>query len=309
MSRVVFFIVAMSVVAACGPRVDHPSPSDALEADGEVVGSINARSITAEEIRLLAARTGIDDPEELKSRLVERELLVDHALEKGANPGISHARKRAMVRALLADEIESEVTTESVDVRLVNEILPRVAAELRGPGAERAVAIFIGPRTRKRKEAEKLAEQTKARADEVYAWLAEDPTAERLVSFDVSTVKPPIGAKVNRSMIVVNPVAPEGTKPDGWIRNDSLFGTLRAMEIGEMSELIPLGFGYAILIRQGPIEPDSDVSDETVEQKAREKARDALRTTHLEKLLRRLREDADIDKYPALIEQQHRQTP
>lgn len=297
-------LVAIAVLASCGPKVDHPAPADALEADGTVIGSVNARSVTAEEVQEFSKRTGITDPAKLRAKLVERELLVDQALQAGATPGIQHARKRAMVRALLADEIEAKVTAENVDQRIVDEVLPRMAAELRGASGEHALAVFVGPRTTKRKQAEKWADKTKSAAEKVHAWLAEEPSAERLLSFDATTVEKPNGATINKSLTVVGPETPDEAVPKGWVKNPSLHATLRSMEVGSLSDPIPVGFGYAILLRQEPVVPQSDVTDEEVEQAARVRARDALRTAHLEELIKQLRKEAHVETYPGLIEQQ-----
>jgi hypothetical protein len=210
-----------------------------------------------------------------------------------------------MVRALLADGIEREVTVDNVHQKLVDQFLPRVSAELRGPRAEQAAAIFVGPR--KKKGAKKLADASRARAEQVRQWLLEDPTYERLISFDTRTVKAPLGGRVRRSLHVVEPSTPRNAMPKGWLKSKALYHTLRQMEVGEVSEPLVIGAGFAVLLRQEPVLPDSSVSDEEVEHEARIRARDALRATHLEHLIRDLRKKADIEKYPALIEQQQKQ--
>ena len=101
---------------ACTDPARERGAQASSQARGPVVARVQGTAIGLEQVRELAEATGIS-PREALAMLEDALLLEQHARQRGYDRSelVVAETQRALVRALLAETVEAEVTPESID--------------------------------------------------------------------------------------------------------------------------------------------------------------------------------------------------
>lgn len=298
--------LALALSWGCRDGVEHATVDELLsKAPEEVVASVDDHPIGAAEVRLEMERSGKGAEASLDA-LFEREVLVRDAISRGEG-GDRYLVKAAAVRAMLEDEIERKVTTEAVDPEAVDAVVPEVLRELSRPeGFEvSAISVFIprtvngaAPTEDQREEWAPIAQREAVRVRE---WMAEDPSPERVATFDRSTLEAPISASVRRKMTIVHPrELEEAELPEGWSPNAAIADTAARLTDGEVG-VVDAGKVYFVVARHSKIERVRP-SEEEQRRRAKEIARDEKRREVLQAWIEELRREATVELYPGVVE-------
>lgn len=309
--RTSWFILgcAVALAAGCSDDPDHPTTREALEEyePQTVVGVVDGRAVGAAEVRLVADRVG-SDPVDVAAELERRELLVTAALADGAD--VSFERKRAMVRAFLKEEIEGRVGPDDVPEEKLEQYLPTVRVELSEPSGFQVAAVRVAAMPLLKRDADlpaeraaELGEMAANKATEIRAWLMEEPTVERLESFDLESVEPPLRVEITPQLEIADPGTPKQVLPKGWVRSDALAQSIATMSEGEVSAILQAGPVYMFAMPRRRVE-GKQAEDSEVQAEATRRALTDLRAQKLESLLTELREKTATATYPETLRQE-----
>ncbi len=322
----VILLLASGLVWGCdGADVPHESPEQSFQKlerdeDGEVVARVGDRAVSLAEFEAFWADHPEMSRQEAVEALVERELLVIEALERGylSNSTLGLPRKRAMVRQLLRDEIEGEITRETLTDDEIEEMESAIAARVGHPPGLRASHILVMvPQEKKNKKLsdERLAELS----DEARRWLGrieaelpEDPDVIDLLDardrFE-DEVAEPLQVVVNAHLpFPIGDTAEFGADfPPGWAPVvDAFRETARELaaegRFGELSEPVESKFGWHLLIVEEALDgsrPDADALREVAVDRLLQKKRNE----RLAELMETWLDGAEVQTFPEILTQ------
>jgi len=290
-------------MGGCGLDPEHPSGADAVPVlAGPVVARVGDRAVTAAE----AAEFAATRQEPSSADLVERERKVIAALEMGLDPELP--RKRAMVRALLADEVEAKVGVADVDPKVLAEERQRALDDLREFSGYEAVSIRVASlelhRNRGTLSPERVAElQDKVRsaARALLDAVPETDAIEAAESLDLSGVDPELTVE-RKTRVKVIDIGESRQPPKGWVRAQVLASKLGTLQDGERTPLIEAGSVPLFAVRRGRIDA-SPVDEAKVSALAEERAITRARRARLEAMLSELRRATPLVVHPELLEE------
>ncbi|MFP4597000.1 MAG: foldase protein PrsA [Persicimonas sp.] len=319
-------LVASGLVWGCdGADVPHESPEQSFlklerDADSEVVARVGDRAVSLAELEAFWADNPEMSREEAVEALVERELLVIEALERDylSNSTLGLPRKRAMVRQLLRDEIEREITRETLTDDEIGEMESTIAARVGHPPGLRASHILVMvPREKKKKKLsdQRLAElrgEARQWLDRIAPELPEDSDAIDLLDardrFE-DEVPEPLQVVVNAHLpFPVGDTEGFGADfPAGWAPVVSAFqktATDLAAQgrFGELSEPVESKFGWHLLIVEEALDgsrPDADALREVAVDRLLQKKRNE----RLVELMETWLDGAEVQTFPEILTQ------
>lgn len=298
-------VLAVLLLPACQDVVEHHDVATVVATPPEtVVARVNGRPIGAAELREEMRRDSKSADEAMQA-LIERELLVEKALAAGKGDETVPV-KAAAARVLLEDEIEAKVGPKDADAALVEAHEKAHRAKMTVPEGYEASAITIyvpvevDGKKPEGEDLERWTELARAEAERVKQWWSDEPTADRLKTFDPATLPHPIGASARPTLTVASSVEVGQTHlPEGWTPNDALFSLAASLKDGEVG-LIQLGQAFFVLARHRKIEravpTDAEVKAKAVEDAVRDQ-----RAKRLEEFLEELRSKYSVDLYPEVI--------
>lgn len=283
-SNVALALTTLVVLTACNDS-GHPDGRRQIpQIEGNVVATVGGQRLTAAEVTAFAADR--DNPS--VDALVERELLAQRAVDEGLNAEL--ARKRAMVRAYLADEIETKVTAAAVPDDLLASMRTEVTAELQNPGGYEVVAVRVYSRElmkpgvseeRRRELEDKLATV----ADRLWESLPEENALSAVLSADTETEDDAVAVNIVELKIA----SPGSKRVKGFSQAPRLAAALADVPDGGKSPIFVTNGSPVFAVRRSRIEPKSS-PPEVIEQVAVERALAKVRTDRMVELLEGLRE-------------------
>ncbi|MBA2663856.1 MAG: hypothetical protein H0U74_16325 [Bradymonadaceae bacterium] len=327
-------VVLVGVSAACnGSEHEHPDAREAFEAlsrqpAGEVVATVNGRAISAGEFEAFWRENSALEREAALEAIIEREVLVQHAREKleAGNDELGFARKQGMVRVLLRELVEKQVSLDGEADVVSEQDLARLRALHGQPAGIRASHLLIyvpgepGGDGRDNsgtpmgaEERAKLFESAQGWAVQVAEELGERATLEELYEAQVryaDKVPAPLQVMVNAhlSFPAAGVAAQEGARlPQGWLPVVAEFAAaataMQGSPPGTLSAPAKSDFGWHIIRYEraiAAVEPDMQA---LVEIEREERLRDA-RAQRVNAISSELIEAATINIFPQVIGQQ-----
>lgn len=310
-------LVAMVVAAGCGQESVHPESLEAklksqISAETPAV-EVDDRSVDVAEFESFWSNEPSLSREDAVARFVERELIFAPALEAGLadDPEVAVARKRVMVRILLAETVEADVTEVSVEESEVTRVATLASQEIGHPVGLRASHILVSvPPEEKaseqvRKEAYGRARSTIGR---IRSELPERPTPYDLLKTRrafAERVESPLSVDVNAHLQF--PISkPTGSLPKGWLNvvpefRQSALEMARAGRLGELSDPVKSPFGWHLIVVHEVLpgeKPDPDALRAAARAKILERRRTEALSERYDKWLSR----ADVQQFPSVVE-------
>ncbi len=291
------------LVAACHTDPKHPRGAAAVpQLDGPVVATVGGRAITVAEATEFAATR--DNP--TAEALVIREQRVRQALQWDLD--VSLERKRAMVRALLADEVEAKVGIDAVEPDALTNELAIVRAELTGVSGFAVTSVRVGSLDLIQRAAElspeRVAELNRLVVDvaeKVYAAVPEDNAIDAVDGLSLDWGEPDVLVEISRDLRVVD-ADDVREPPAGWVRSATLAGQLADREDGQKTALMEQSGVQMFAVRKQRVEPPP-VDDALVRELAEARVLRVKRKERVDELLSGLRDRTSIVMHPQLLEE------
>lgn len=301
--RIEFFVGVVIACSACRPDPAHPVGAAAVPVlQGPIVATVGQRAVTAAEATEYAATHA----DATAQALVERERKVITALEMGIDPELP--RKRAMVRAFLADEIEAKVNAAQVDPGVLGEERLRAEEELREFSGFEAITVRVASMElhtqRNKLSPERVTEleaKVRAAAEALHAAVPATDAIEAAEALDVSGVDPELRVERLKNLKVLDR-SETRPPPKGWVRAQVLAANLEGLRDGERTPIMEAGGVPLFAVRRARIDA-TPVSLSEVEALATERAVVRARRARLEGLLADLKLRTPVALYPELLEE------
>lgn len=298
-------VIALALLlVAC--RVDpvHPAAADVVgEVSGESVGSVDGRAISVAEVEAFASSRS--EPVDVAA-LVARERRAYAALRDGAD--VRLARKQAMVRALLADEIEGAVPVSAVPAEELAAVRKSVEDELRGfSGVEvfslRIAAPELLVRNADVDDARRqlLADLIADTAEQLYEALPEHNALETAMQLDLSTIDEAIRVERLPALKLVDPTDGRDV-PRGWVRAHQLYEDVAPLAEGDRAPMRVINGVPVILVRKNDVVAEP-LDPEHVATLTEARAVADRRRERFDALLTRLRTETPVAMRPKLLQE------
>lgn len=298
----VLFVILIAI-AGCRTDPRHPTGADVLpKVDGDIVATVDGHSITAKE----AAEFAATREAATLDGLVRRERRARLAIERGVD--VEFARKRAMVRSFLDDEIEASVQIDAVPATLLQQETARAEAELRGFSGFEVTSVRVGAMELLRGDPpskERSAELTKMvteAADRLYASVPEADAVGVIEKLEWQWLDPALRVERQVDVKVLDADDPR-EPPAGWVRANRLATELGTLEDGERSTLFHAGNVPVFAVRKARVEADP-VDEAQLAEIAQHRALAQVRRERLDELLETFRARTALTFYEAAIEEQ-----
>jgi hypothetical protein len=262
-------------------------------------------------------------------RVLEREVALQRALDADVAVGadLDFVRKQAMVRRLLAEEIEAEIGPEDVDKKSVERIKKGLRRTLGRPAGIRASHLLVmvpQEKNKKKKkkqdrpdpERDRQFEQAREWAAQIRASLPDRPTAEDLFEARRTfqdRVPEPLNVVVNAHLTFPGPDSRpfRGNLPEGWMHVVQEFQKkagemVEAGRLEELSEPTRSKYGWHLIRpegRRGGRIPDPDALHDYAVSRAMRVERNKLLMEKFE----RWRQGMAIFQFPERVTEQQQQ--
>ncbi len=295
-------LASLLVASACERSIEHPTASQVLASDpARVVVTVDGRPVAADELeeKLSGGLPG----DEAVDELTRRELLVAAALER--DPDARTEVKAAMIRAMLEDEIEAAFTVEDVDEEESKAFRKQAKAELSRPRGIRAtaVAVFVpgtvdGRALSRQDQATHMPVLIDEAARVEEALRTSDQGAEAVRELEL---REPIDLRIEADTVFLHPRwAAEVLPPDEWKVDAGIASIANTIPRGEVrsSPSPPVVW----VVRTQEVLEAVVPTEEQVEARAKELARDEKRRARLEQWIDDLRDRADVEIRPELLQ-------
>ena len=322
-----------AAAASCGfSGPEHPSAGGEFERmraaePDEPVARVDQRALGRGDFQAYWNGNPELEAPSVIDRVLEREVALQRALKaKGivAGADLDFVRKQAMVRQLLAEEIEAEVGPADVDQKSVERIKQGLRRRLGRPAGIRASHLLVMvPQEEKKKKKKKESppdperegqfEQAKEWAAEIRASLPEKPTAEDLFEARRAfqeRVPEPLSLVVNAHLTFPGPDSRpfRGDLPKGWMHVVQEFQRkagqmVEAGRIEELSEPTRSKYGWHLIRPEGRREgrlPDPEALHEYAVSRAMRVERNKLLMEKFE----RWRQGMSIFQFPGRVTEQ-----
>jgi low affinity Fe/Cu permease len=324
--RVGFVMAVVGAVLWAGcDEVDTPHPDaqqafaelDRAEPD-EVVARVGERAVSLEQFQAYWREHPQMEREEVLEALVERELLVAEALERGEAPeSLADDRKRAMIRQMLREKVEQEVTVDDLDAEEIAKAVESVSQRAGHPPGLRASHLLV--RVPNKIDGKKLSDKKRKPHFErarralvaILEELPEEATALDLFEARdgfVDQLEEPLELHVNAHLVF--PFDAEdfsGELPDSWTPvvsafRDAAVDMARSGRFGVLSEPVRSQFGWHVIVVEAKL-PAGRPDAEAVGEVATFEVLRHRRAERFNELVTEWREDADVRSYPEVISQ------
>ncbi|QDG49753.1 hypothetical protein FIV42_03075 [Persicimonas caeni] len=306
----------------CGEQeVVHPDSAAALQAaekanTAEAVAQVDGRKISVDEFESYWREHPSLTREEALERVIEREVLVATALERGLvdDAELTLARKRAMVRQLLEAHVEREVTVDDITDEQLAGAVEAVEAEVGHPPGIRAshLVVLVPPDKQKKAPKKKVAEwmeQSKTWLQTIRGELPDAPTIFDLLGAQerfADQLPDPLKVQVDLHLAFPAEEA-RGELPKGWNRvvepfREASAKLARQERFGELSEPVETRFGWHLILVEGTM-PAKVAEAEPVREVARWRLLRQKRQARFGEVFEKWAQDVHLLTYPEIISQ------
>ena len=304
-SRLLLLCALWPFALSLGCHSDPPHPAGAAaigQPAGPVVATVDGHAITLAEAEEFAATR--EDP--TVDALLDRESAVRMAAESEFD--VELVRKQAMVRALLADEIEAKVGIDTLDDGVLDKQRRIARAELKGYAGFNALTFRIANLDLLTRRAElsddevtRLRALVRETAQKLYDQIPTEDALQAAENLDWSWVDPEVRVERKRSIQLLEHKEVRKT-PYGWIKSPDLARNLAEIPDGAKSELIEVNKVPLFAVRRSEI-PRPQLTDEQVEAIAVGRSLRESRTEALDKLVAGLQRRTSIEMNPELLKE------
>ena len=317
-------LVAVVALAACKSEAQHPEDLDEVlrshRSGGQAVLRVGDRTVGSTAYEAFWEAHPELERDASVEEFVAQELAFEPALAAGhaSDAEVALARKRRMVRQLLAETVEQKVTEESLSDDKIEKRAERIAAQLGHPPGIRASHILIKvPKAKKSKSkgtkasgtpAEKV-EQAKSWIEKVRAELPPNPTPFQLLrarrDFE-SQLPESLSVEVNVHLHFPS-VAVGSELPETWMNVVADFRNAAVRlaseeRFGQLSEPVQSEFGWHLIVVHEVLDgakPDPSVARAVaVEQLLEEKRFEEFKTRY-----QQWEKGVDVRSFPNVIDE------
>lgn len=318
------------IVAGCEEAdSSHPDPVEALErlrddSVDELVATVNGYSLGAGEVRTRWRNDRSARRSEIVDAIVDREIAVQKGIER-ARPGdadLELVRKRAMVRALLREEVDREIAASDLDPEELERVEGRIRRRVGRPAGIRASHLLVTPAS---------SEATAGRSDDGSGKVGEPSERERARRWSErfrgelpdrpeledlfelrrnyrGELPDTLEIAVDANLAFPAPGARpfDGELPAGWMEVVSPFAEaaqrlLEEGREGELSAPIESRYGYHLILAHGRVDPRVP-EGEAVREVAISKLLEKRRSERFERLVEQWVARASVAIEPGAFE-------
>lgn len=315
-------VAAVLIGEGCsGPDPAHPAAGQALEKleaepVQDAVAHVNGRAVSRAEFEAFwTAHPDLKRGDALDA-LIDREVLVDEAIKRGYHnhARLQLARKQAMVRQLLADQVEEPVSRSELTDAEIDAMAARVRAQVGHPPGVRASHLVVLVPGKKKKATKKQRAQWFKQAHEWLGTLRDDlpeaPTAADLLAVRdrfKDKLPAPLSIAVNVHLIFPIEVGPQygNDLPDGWqpvvpAFRDAAAAMAKEGAFGELSDPVKTGFGWHLVVPE-KLYPAMKGDPKAIREVAIARLLHQKRLERLTDKMRKWVAASVIEKYPQVI--------
>lgn len=297
-------LVTLCVLAAVGCQSEqHPDVIQSLSESRPTtpVIQINDYRVDVNEFQVFWSKNPELSRDEAKTRFEEQTLAAERALAatEQQTPELQMARKREMIRLMLAEEVERETG------EVTQAMLDEVAAELRSPRGFRASHILVMSKTQEAigSRGETIARQLATQIDngsdalDLVRLQREFPVDEDLrLHVDLHMVFPASGQMV-------------ATLPGGWTTLDPAFVTaIEGLKGPGVTAPFESRFGWHIAILHAEL-PAVEPDPKDVQILAQHRVDTLVRTERYSNLIAQEKASAHYNTYPRVVRERAEERP
>lgn len=331
-SRLRLWIVALGCASwlAAGSGCDgvdtpHENPQetfsrlDEAPAGSEVAARVGDRSLSADQFEAFWKRRPTWSREEALEAFVERELLVIEGFHEQTTDWSSLAtpRKRAMVRALLEEKVEDEITEKELSDEEITDEVEKVERQLGHPPGVRVSHLLVRVPDDKKKEAIESTRSDWEDLQREWAGRIREELADEVTALDLydareefeAELPEPLELTVESHLILPFETDEYGNDlPKGWTPvvtafRDASVEMARQERFGEPSKPVETKFGWHLVVAEEVL-PAAVPNQEQVREVAKDRLVRRRRTERTAELLEEWLESASTELYPELLEEE-----